>query len=96
MRHLAAISTHGYVGGRRISELMALEWASKLLLGQSIGIDETNSFQLKFCFWDESCGRHRLLLFLGVRVDVAYSRNKLRLRLRNLNLESQFSIFDTF
>jgi len=35
---------------------------------------------------------------VGVRVGVAYSRNKLalRLRLRNLNLKSQFSIFDSF
>jgi len=36
--------------------------------------------------------------FVGVRVDVAYSRNKLalRTRLRNPNLQSQFSIFDHF
>jgi len=36
--------------------------------------------------------------FVGVRVGVAYSRNKraLHSRLRNLNLRSQFSIFDSF
>jgi len=36
--------------------------------------------------------------FVGVRVDVAYSRKKfaLRTRLRNLNLRSHFSIFDSF
>jgi len=35
---------------------------------------------------------------VGVRVGVAYSRNKLalRTRLRNLNLRSHFSIFDSF
>jgi len=35
---------------------------------------------------------------VGVRVGVEYSRNKLalRTRLRNLNLKSQFSIFDSF
>jgi len=35
-----------------------------------------------------SCGRHRFLRFVGVRVGVAYSRNKLalRTRLRKLNL----------
>jgi len=38
------------------------------------------------------------LRFVGVRVGVAYSRNKrtLRTRLRNLNQKSQFSIFDSF
>jgi len=36
--------------------------------------------------------------FVGVRVGVAYSRNKLALstRLRNLNLKSQFFIFYSF
>jgi len=35
---------------------------------------------------------------VGVRVGVAYSRNKLALgtKLRNLNLRAQFSIFDSF
>jgi len=67
-------------------------------LGQSIGIDETNTFQLKFCIYHENCGRHRLRRFLGVRVGVAYSRAKLALhtKLRNLNLKSQFLIFDSF
>jgi len=34
---------------------------------------------------------------MGVRVGVAYLRNKpaLRIRLQNLNLKSQFSIFDS-
>jgi len=36
--------------------------------------------------------------FVGVRVGVAYSRDKLavRIRLRNLNVRSQFSIFYSF
>jgi len=57
---------------------------------QSIGFDETNTFQLKFCIYHENCGLHRFGLFVGVRVGVAYSRNKLalRTRLRNLNLRS--------
>jgi len=39
----------GYVGGRQISALWALEWSwQTFFFGQSIGIDETNSFQLKF------------------------------------------------
>jgi len=40
----------------------------------------------------------RFSRFVGVRVGVASSRNKLalRLRLRNLNLKSQISIFDSF
>jgi len=44
------------------------------------------------------CGRHRFGLFVDVRVGVAFLRNKfaLRARLRNLNLRSHFSIFDSF
>jgi len=40
----------------------------------------------------------RFSRFVGVRVGVAYSCNKLalRIKLRNLNLKSQFSIFDSF
>jgi len=36
--------------------------------------------------------------FVGVKAGVAYLRNKpaLRTRLRNLNMKSQFSIFDSF
>jgi len=39
-------------------------------------------------------GRHTLGRFVGVRVGVAFSRNKLalRTRLRNLNLKSKFTI----
>jgi len=67
-------------------------------MDQSIGIDEDNTFQLKFCITQTNCGRHSLRRFVNVRVGVAYSRNKLalRTRLRNLNLKSQFSIFDSF
>jgi len=56
---------------------------------QSICIDETITFQLKF---------FSSMRFLRVRVGVVYSRNELalRLRLRNLNQKSQFSIFDIF
>jgi len=47
---------------------------------------------------DENCGRHRFRRLVGVRVGVSSTRNKLvlRRRLRNLNLKSQFSIFDSF
>jgi len=46
-------------------------------------------------FLDQSIGIDETNTF---RVGVAYSRNKLalRIRLRNLNLKSQFSIFDSF
>jgi len=42
------------------------------------------------------CGSKRVRV--GIRVGVAYSRNKLALRtsLRNLNLKSHFSIFNSF
>jgi len=49
----------------------------KLILCQSIFIDETNTFQVKFFFWHENCGRDRFRRFVSVSVDVAYSRNKL-------------------
>jgi len=62
---------------------------------QSIGTEETNTFQLKFCIYHENCGRHRPRRFVGFSVGVAYSRNKLalRTRLRNLNLKSLFVLF---
>jgi len=41
MRHLPVISIYGYVGGRHIYALGALEWAWQS--DQSIGIDETNT-----------------------------------------------------
>jgi len=70
----------------------------KLFLDLSIGIDETNKFQLKFCIQHKNCGRQKFGRFVGVRVGVAYLRIKLVLRssLRNLSLKSQFSIFDIF
>jgi len=37
----------------------------------SIVIDESNTFQLKFCIYHENCGRHRLERFVGVKVGVA-------------------------
>jgi len=87
LRNLPAISIYGYVGG-----------GQTFFLDQSIGIDETNTFQLKCFIWHENWGRNRFGRFLGVRVGVACSHNKLVLltRLRNLNLKSQFSIFDSF
>jgi len=61
---------------------------------QSIGIDETNTSQLKFFTKHENCGRYRLGRLVGVRVGVAHSRNKLalRTRLRNLNPNSLYLI----
>jgi len=47
---LPAISIYGYVGDRQILELWASEWAWQTFLDQSMGIDETNTFQLKFFF----------------------------------------------
>jgi len=47
MRHFPAISIYG---GRQISAIWALEWARQSFLGQSIGIDETNTFQIKYFF----------------------------------------------
>jgi len=44
VRHLPAISINAYVGDRQIYALWALEWAWQTFLGQSIGIDETNTF----------------------------------------------------
>jgi len=38
---------------------------------QSIGIDETNTFQLKFFILHENCGRHRFGRFVGVKLGVA-------------------------
>jgi len=45
--------------------------ANFFFLDQSIGIDEINTFQLQFFIYHESCGRHRLGRFVGVRVGVA-------------------------
>jgi len=42
MRHLPVISIYGYLGGRQIKALWALEWACQTFLDQSIGIDVTN------------------------------------------------------
>jgi len=49
---------------------------ANFFLDQSIGIDETNTIQLKF--WAP-----QVWAFAGVRVGVAYSRNKLALILSN-------------
>jgi len=58
-----------------VENLWALEWAWQMgvrvgvanldLLDQSIGIDETNTYKLKFCIWHENCGRHRFMRFVG-------------------------------
>jgi len=42
-----------------------------LFFDQSIGIDETNTFQLKFFIKHENCGRHRFGRFVGVKGGVA-------------------------
>jgi len=90
MRHLPTIDRfkrYGSESGR-----------GQFFLDQSIGIDETNTFQLTFYILNENCRRHRFGRFVNVRVGVAYLRNRLALltRLRNLNLRSHFSIFDSF
>jgi len=51
MRNIPAISLYGYVGGRQIYALWALEWACQTFFwGKSNGIDETNKLQLQFFF----------------------------------------------
>jgi len=50
MRHLPDISIFAFVGDRQIYELWALEWEWTTFFGQSIGIDETNTFHLKLNF----------------------------------------------
>jgi len=94
MRQLPAISIYGYVGGRQ-PNLANFFW------GQSIGIVETNFHARKNVNWNVSVNifsSMKIVGATGVRVGVASSRNKLALgtRLRNLNLKSQFPIFDSF
>jgi len=57
-------------------------------LGQSIDIEETNTFQLKFFFQLEKCKRCSFGRFVRVRVEVACSRNIFALltKIRNLYL----------
>jgi len=43
---------------------------ANFFLDQSIGIDETNTFQLKFFIYHANCGRHRFGRFVGVKVGV--------------------------
>jgi len=42
------IHVHIYDFLKFVDGLWALKWAWQIFLGQSIGIDETNTFQLKF------------------------------------------------
>jgi len=64
-------------------------------MGVRVGVA---NFCLRQSIGNENCGRHKLGRFVGIRVGVAYSRNTLAPRTRpwNLNLNSQFSIFDSF
>jgi len=59
-----------------------------------LGEELTNNLNSRV--WKFNCGHHRFGRLVGVRVGVAYSRNKLalRTRVRNLSLKSQFSIFE--
>jgi len=58
--HLPAISIHGYVGGGQIYALWLFMGVrvhvANFYTGQSIGIDETNTFQLKFCSTTKTVG----------------------------------------
>jgi len=56
-------------GRQTVLSDMGVSRRGKLLLGQSIGIVETNRFQLKFI---------SRMKIVGVRVSVAYPRNKLK------------------
>jgi len=40
---------------------------ANFFLGQSIGIDETKTFKLKFGFHHENCRSHRFGRFVGVK-----------------------------
>jgi len=86
------------VGTTGLGSLWALELAWQTFLGQSTGMNETNSFQLKCFFSIKNCGHHRFARFVGFKVGVAYARNKLALRTRprNLNKKFKFSIIDSF
>jgi len=57
----------------------------------------TNTLQLNFFIHHENCGRQGFGRIVGARVDVTYLRNKLTLRTRlwNINLKSQFFIFNS-
>jgi len=44
---------------------------AKFFLVQSIGIDKTNTFQLKFFIYHQNCRSHSFGRFVGVRVGVA-------------------------
>jgi len=55
---------------------------ANFFLGQLLGIDVTTTFQLNFFSSMESVG-HRFGRLMGVRVGVAYSRNKLALRTKS-------------
>jgi len=70
---------------------------ANFFLGHSIGFDETNTFQVKFFSSVQILGA-KVVGGLWAVECVTYSRNKLTLRtkLRNLHLQSQFSIFDSF
>jgi len=46
---------------------------ANFFFSQSIGIDENNTFQLKFLFYYQNCRSHSFGRFVGVRVGVALS-----------------------
>jgi len=49
-------------------------------LGESIGIDQNNTLQLKLLFYHPNCRSHSFGRFVGVRVGVAPCWDKLALR----------------
>jgi len=59
MRHIPAVDIFKRYG------------RGNFFLDQSIGIDETNTFKLKFLILHENCWRHRFGRFVGVKVGVA-------------------------
>jgi len=65
MSHLPGISIYGYVGGRQIYALWALEWACQTFFG-SIGINKNNTYQIRFLFWHQNCRSHRFRRLVGV------------------------------
>jgi len=70
-----------YFSSHRLRRLVGVRVREpNFFLDQSIGIKKTNTFQLKFFIKHTNYGHHRFDRFLGVKVGVASSRNKLALR----------------
>jgi len=61
---LAAAECHAHINAHKPPAVCV---RVQLFMGQSIGIDETNTFQLKFFFNHENSGRHSFGRFLNLK-----------------------------